>query len=951
MNFFISSTFKDFRVERETLRYELLPKFRDEAFSYGESVSITDLQFGIDNFGLDEKASTQLVLSVCLDAVDSCRPCFIALIGQRYGYECQDKTWLPEKFAEALPNPLKSITELETIYALSNKDCDAVICIRTIDNLPDDQRKNYIDDNPALDDLKKWLNENHKDKILEYCATWQGDKLGNFRTLDGRDFFTVLQERLEALCRPRWEATKNMPWQERELQFTWRFVEERATSFFGRTNLLKDLSERLIQTNCLHVIGAGGSGKTSLLCKLATDLKTQGKFVVCLFGDSRQNSARAWLEQMIFALEKHLNESHEISEVNRLEVFDFGKRKYRLEKLCAQTNEQIFFIFDACDQLDDDANRNALTFLPHTTKNVHSLLSYTDDFKPQKHIGDYVQSLPLLPTKDIAGVLKEILQNRYKRSLFKKTEEAVLRKKSAAQNFLFLHMTTQLLDMISSRELIAIEDNPPDIVTTTVTLIDGLPDSPKDAAWHILRIAAIKICRNPQAVTGALDALRLLGLSRSGLRLSDLEVMLGFETAFDYVRLRRYFSDFFIHRSSNDADDFSHRIIKKAIVEQITEPIRLEEQLANHFEKLPANDPLRKMDGFYYAQQRRKIGFASKLLEEATEDFPMLQQIGRVMMSDGGNFGCTVLKNWRGNVIKLFQNLLMTMTESTKDCDVLLKLIDAAKSHQTEINLQALEILNAMVKVNFDQSQSEIKNLKDALDEAETTAEGNAAFYADKDFCELMYSASVVLLRFDSLELDMEQIIRGYGDTAYRWMSRAINSEPEKKIFTEYFKTLFPEGTLETPRSLHNFLQRQLSKYPTEIAYLHAAIVNCLTMTADCDDPAEAIALCEEAIGYAKTIATMVPSATDGLKLEGMATLHLSKCEFAKILFDLEQDETADVSALIQSTRRHANAGLQLLDRYCEQIPVPMVQEIFNDTSEEVWMREQVLQAIDQCLR
>ena len=964
MNFFISSTFKDFRIEREKLRNELLPKFRDNAFSYGDSVSITDLQWGLDNFGLGESESAKLVLSACLDAVDSCRPCFVALIGQRYGYECKDATWLPEKFVDALPDPLKSITELEITYAL-REECDAVICIRTIADLPDDQRKNYIIDNPALDNLKAWLRQNHKDKILEYCASWQDDKLGNFRTLDGRDFFGVLLERLEALCRPRREAMTNMPWQERENQFTWQFVEERATAFFGRTDLLTEVARRLTKTKYLHLIGEGGTGKTSLLCKLAADLRAQGNFVICLFGDSRYNSARAWLEQMIFALEKHLNKLHETANVNGLEVFDFGKYKYRFEKLCAQTNEKIFFILDGCDRLDDDAYRNKLAFLPRTTKNVHCLLSYTDDFKPQKHIGDGVQILPLLSTKNIVAVLKKILQSRYKRSLFSETAQAIL-KKSAARNFLFLHMAAQLTDMISSRELIAAEKNPYDIVTTTVSLVDAMPDSPKDAAWHILRIAAAKICRDSQA---ALDAVRLIGLSRSGLRFSDLETIFGSEIAFDYVRLRRYLSDFFMRRS-NDVDDFSHRIIKQSVIEQIAEPARLEAQLANHLETLPEKDPLRKSDGFYYAQRLSKVGFASKLLEEATEDFFTLQEIRRVMLSDGGNFGCTVLKGWRGNVIKLFQNLLMIMTESIEDRDVFVKLLDAAQSNQkNEINLHALKILIALAEVNFEQSQSKVENLKNALDEAEVSAE--RIDDPDKDFCRLMYltcdivgTLNVVFLSRKAFEAGLRNVeptlvqnMCEYSRKAFLWLSRT--GDTDKQDIANFFKEISPDGSWEisknTPASVKSanaFIREQYKKDP--VAWLpFITITKQLEQLVAyySDDHTRAVAFGAEAMDHAKMISSVYPSHIEYLKVNGITELAFAQCEYEKIAVNFQKREFDDLPALIQSVRRHAKAGLQLLNNYCKRNPNAEGKTLLDKNFEDVIEREKVFQAIIQSLR
>ena len=105
---FISSTFSDFKQERQILQRNVFPYLKKYAASHGYSFQPIDLRWGVNN----EAQLDQKTLEICLKEVESCKkhihPNFLIMIGDRYG-------WVP------LPNKIES-DELESLN-LTNDKC------------------------------------------------------------------------------------------------------------------------------------------------------------------------------------------------------------------------------------------------------------------------------------------------------------------------------------------------------------------------------------------------------------------------------------------------------------------------------------------------------------------------------------------------------------------------------------------------------------------------------------------------------------------------------------------------------------------------------------------------------------------------------------------------------------------------------------------------------------
>jgi len=120
---FISSTFRDLQEEREHLVKKIFPEIRALCRERGITFTEVDLRWGLT----DEDVALGQVIRTCLDEVDHCRPYFIGITGDRYGFVpsyldiqkdpllVAQHSWTEDAAIEEM-----SITEMEAQYAVLN---------------------------------------------------------------------------------------------------------------------------------------------------------------------------------------------------------------------------------------------------------------------------------------------------------------------------------------------------------------------------------------------------------------------------------------------------------------------------------------------------------------------------------------------------------------------------------------------------------------------------------------------------------------------------------------------------------------------------------------------------------------------------------------------------------------------------------------------------------------
>ncbi|MBT6153667.1 MAG: DUF4062 domain-containing protein, partial [Planctomycetaceae bacterium] len=116
---FVSSTFRDMQAEREVLVKQVFPKLRKLCDERGVVFTDVDLRWGIT----EEQSDEGQVLPICLAEIERCRPFFIGLLGNRYGWVPEN---IPQELIEEQPwlaevkDGKKSVTELEILHGVLN---------------------------------------------------------------------------------------------------------------------------------------------------------------------------------------------------------------------------------------------------------------------------------------------------------------------------------------------------------------------------------------------------------------------------------------------------------------------------------------------------------------------------------------------------------------------------------------------------------------------------------------------------------------------------------------------------------------------------------------------------------------------------------------------------------------------------------------------------------------
>jgi NACHT domain- and WD repeat-containing protein len=105
---FVSSTFRDFRVERDALRLYVFPRLRARCQARGATFEAVDLRWGISA----SAAEARRTMEICLDEVERCvrstaRPNFLLLLGDRLGWRPLP-AWLEDELFGRLTQRLRA---------------------------------------------------------------------------------------------------------------------------------------------------------------------------------------------------------------------------------------------------------------------------------------------------------------------------------------------------------------------------------------------------------------------------------------------------------------------------------------------------------------------------------------------------------------------------------------------------------------------------------------------------------------------------------------------------------------------------------------------------------------------------------------------------------------------------------------------------------------------------
>ena len=297
LRIFISSTFKDMNAERDYLVNKIFPKVKEECLKRNVEFLPLDLRWGIT----EEEAKQGHVIATCLEEVDNCRPFFIGLLGERYGWSprkddlgrlaptlLQHYAWLEKDLEDGV-----SITEMEMQYAaLRNSDIKyANFYLRKPDMKVADEFKEPAGSAAAikLDKLKKKILNQPKYPVSEYNSPAD---LGN-KVYE--DVIKMIDEEF-----PRKLADGDL-FERRRHEFN---IARLTASYVADPNLMKVVNEWLLsKSRFLVITGDEGTGKSSLMCYYLEAFRKQNPNVKTIYHDQgvagRTNSSNPLVVNMI----------------------------------------------------------------------------------------------------------------------------------------------------------------------------------------------------------------------------------------------------------------------------------------------------------------------------------------------------------------------------------------------------------------------------------------------------------------------------------------------------------------------------------------------------------------------------------------------------------------------------------------------------------------------------
>jgi tetratricopeptide (TPR) repeat protein len=383
---FISSTFRDMQAERDELVKFIFPQLRKLCEQRGVTWGEVDLRWGIS----DEQKLEGMVLPICLDEIQRCRPYFIGMLGERYG-------WVPDEISSALIERapwLKehlghSVTELEVLHGVLNNPGmaeHAFFYFRNpgfFDTLPPEERAAFLEQ-ASSDDI-----ENYGLPEAQERAEQRKNKLTNLKDRirqsgfpvhenykDPQEFGQYVLQDLTAIINRLYPEGSQPDPLDLETAEHAVFAQSRAKIYIGRSAYFDQLDANVhLQGQPLVILGESGSGKSALLANWATRYQSghPDDLVLMHFIGATPGSAdwSAMLRRILGEFKRKFGIREEIPEHP-----DALRSAFANWLNMAAAHGRIILVLDALNQLDDREGASDLVWLPSNTPgNVHIFLS------------------------------------------------------------------------------------------------------------------------------------------------------------------------------------------------------------------------------------------------------------------------------------------------------------------------------------------------------------------------------------------------------------------------------------------------------------------------------------------------------------------------------------------------------------------------------------------------
>jgi len=373
-------------AERDYLVRFVFPELRERCARRKLHMVDVDLRWGVT----EAQSEQGLALEICLDEIERCRPFFIGLLGQRYGwippaYQVTDEApydWMREF------EPGHSITALEIYYGVLRSQAApkrglfgfrkpsgaarAFFYFRQpgfLAAVPDAQQAVFQPESREAAEKLKRLKAAIRARcpVYDYPCTYAGLDADGRALTGGLEALgeRVLEDIWAAICAEHPETAAPPDELSAERAYHEAFLESRTRRFLGRAKPLADMTSYAQgdDPTPLVITGAPGSGKSTLMARFAqTYAQSHAQDLVLshfIGAGPGSSDLRRTLVRLCRELARGLR-SEPVPE-------DLDELRRAFPKLLGEAagRRRAVLLLDAVDQLDDTHDAHALTWLPH----------------------------------------------------------------------------------------------------------------------------------------------------------------------------------------------------------------------------------------------------------------------------------------------------------------------------------------------------------------------------------------------------------------------------------------------------------------------------------------------------------------------------------------------------------------------------------------------------------
>ena len=365
---FISSTFRDMIAERDKLMAHTWPQLRKLCRERQVELVEVDLRWCI----AEEQSTRRETLKLCLDEVLACRPYFIGLLGERYGWVPDDEAFtadLQEEQPWLHDLQGKSVTELEILHGVLNNPemaGRAFFYLRDpqyLKTLPPGELANFAPESEESAAKQEAL----KTVVRSTCKEKQMPLPENYA--DPEALAALVLEDLSVAIKdefPEEEIPDPLTLEARSHE---SFAETRRRTYIGRSDYFDTLDRHAVAGGGpLMLLGESGSGKSALLANwLAHWRKVNPQdFIIQHYIGGSADSANHWrLMSRVMAEIKKWTGDQEDPPTDRDEIKrDFPLWLVKGRLFAQQKGVRFILVIDALNQLADQDHSRLLAWLP-----------------------------------------------------------------------------------------------------------------------------------------------------------------------------------------------------------------------------------------------------------------------------------------------------------------------------------------------------------------------------------------------------------------------------------------------------------------------------------------------------------------------------------------------------------------------------------------------------------